>query len=178
MILYATAHPHQPVSTPNEWWISGVIFGAFGDHRVFFGTPGDIFLGGVLGVIFRLWAVILGIILGASGGHFEGLGRSLGAFLDVFSRVGKKRGFTQLALCTFRAQSGPKGAKMGPKMEPKSSKHRSKNQSTFRWLFLSPFFVDVGPLLMPKWSQSGTKVDAKTDMNAKRPQSLKCNKTQ
>ena len=32
---------------------------------------------------------------------------------------------------------------------------------------------DFGPMCMPKWSQSGTKVDAKTDMNTKRPQSLK-----
>ena len=34
--------------------------------------------------------------------------------------------------------------------------------------------VDFVPILRAKWSQSGTKVDAQTGPNAKRPQLLKC----
>jgi len=39
--------------------------------------------------------------------------------------------------------------------------------------FLIAVLVDFAPILMPKWSQVPTKVEAKTDLNTKRPQSLK-----
>ena len=44
--------------------------------------------------------------------------------------------------------------------------------------FLIAVLVDFAPILMPKWSQVPTKVEAKTDLNTKRPQSLKCYKNQ
>ena len=34
--------------------------------------------------------------------------------------------------------------------------------------------INVGPLLVPKWSILGTKIEAKTDLNTKTPPSLKC----
>jgi len=44
--------------------------------------------------------------------------------------------------------------------------------------FLMGFLVDFRPNLMPKWSQVGTKVEAKTDINRKTPKSAKHYKTQ
>ena len=44
--------------------------------------------------------------------------------------------------------------------------------------FLIAVLVDFAPILMPNWSQVPTKVEAKTDLNTKRPQSLKCYKNQ
>ena len=66
------------------------------------------------------------------------------------------------------------GSQKGAKIVPKSIE---KSIEISMVVFVT-LLVDFGPLLMPKWNQSGTKVDAQTDMNAKRPQSLKCYKTQ
>ena len=43
--------------------------------------------------------------------------------------------------------------------------------------FLMVFLVDFGPVLMPKWSEVGTKVEAETHLNTKTLQSVKCFKT-
>ena len=44
--------------------------------------------------------------------------------------------------------------------------------------FLIAVLVDFAPKILAKWSQVPTKVEAKTDLNTKRPQSLKCYKNQ
>ena len=44
--------------------------------------------------------------------------------------------------------------------------------------FLKGFFIHFEPKMMPKWRQIGTKVEAKTGLNTKTPQSLKCYKNQ
>ena len=98
-----------------------MIFGAFGGHGVvFFFFWGHLFEG-LSGSFFDFGELILealGVILGAFGGHFGDLGGSLGDFLDVFTRMQKKRGLAQLAASTFGAPSTPNGANMGPQIAP------------------------------------------------------------
>jgi hypothetical protein len=63
-----------------------------------------------------------------------------------------------------------------PKWSQNGEKHDQKSIN-FLMSFLMVFLVDFGPVLMPKWSQVGTKVEAETHLNTKTLQSLKCFKT-
>ena len=68
----------------------------------------------------------------------------------------------------------PNGSQNGAKNVKKST----KNSIKIRMSFLKGFLVKFWPTLMPKWRQIGTKVEAKTDLNTKTPQLLKCYKNQ
>jgi len=66
-------------------------------------------------------------------------------------------------------QLGQNGAQTGAKNVKKTIKQSIKMGMSF-WIAV---FIDFGPELMPKWRQIGINVEAKTDLNTKRPQSLK-----
>ena len=102
------------------------------------------------------------VIWGALEGHWATLG-------GVFFGGGEKKS----QIVPFWRPKSPKDDQNGSQKEANIVQKMIGKSIEISWLFLSLFFADVGPSLMPKWSQSERKVDATTDMNTKRPQALK-----
>ena len=131
-------------------------FGPPGDRQ--FGAAGSLFE-----VILSLWEVILGA--------WKGIWATFGVFFGCGEKKLKKN-------APFGRPKWPKGVQNGSQKGAKIVPKSIEKSIEISMVVFVALFVDFGAFLMSKWSQSGTKVDTKTDMNAKRPQSLKCYKTQ
>ena len=89
----------------------------------------------------------------------------MGDFGGVFSGVGEKVEKNG----PFWRPKWPKGDQNGSQKGAKIVQKSIGKSIEISMVVFVTLLVDFGPFLMPKWNQSGTKVDAQTDINAKRP---------
>ena len=132
-----------------------MIFGAFEGHGVvFFFFWGHLFEG-LSGSFFDFG----GVILGALRGHFGDLGGSLGDFLDVFSRVGKKEAWLSYRRALLEAKVAQRTPKWVPSWSQNGPKINRKNNPQslvfFGWVF--------GSILVDSGWQNGINLVPKSD---------------